>query len=156
MQSYYQKRSPHFASRLSSNVMIMKILTTMRSKLIIISILYPLVKLMTSSQLLETFELFNPVFDKEVFHIELPLLQYFLQKHVRDEFLPFKRESMADYKVAVYPVEFAVLGNHNLYFSCHIRLVYGFLSRREVSSSSTSSILGRADFKFSGIALLNW
>lgn len=30
------------------------------------------------------------------------------------------------------------------------------LSRREVSSSSTSSILGRADFKFSGIALLNW
>ena len=47
---------------------------------------------------------------------------------------------------------------HNLYFSCHIRLVYGFLSlsRREVSSSSTSSILGRADFKFSGIALLSW
>ena len=75
---------------------------------------------------------------------------------VRDEFLPFKRESMADYKGAVYPVEFAVLGNHNLYFSCHIRLIYGFLSRREVSSSSTSSILGRADFKFSGIALLNW
>ena len=95
-------------------------------------------------------ELFNPVFDKEVFHIELPLLQYFLQKQVRDvhlalslvghgiafqdggfksfcvivllievrdEFLPFKRESMADYKVAVYAVEFAVLGNHNLYFS---------------------------------------
>lgn len=29
-------------------------------------------------------ELFNPVFDKEVFHIELPLLQYFLQKQVRD------------------------------------------------------------------------
>lgn len=29
-------------------------------------------------------ELFNPVFDKEVFHIELPLLQYFLQKYVRD------------------------------------------------------------------------
>lgn len=110
------------------------------------------------SRLMMLLELFNPVFDKEVFHIELPLLQYFLQKHVRDEFLPFKRESMADYKVAVYPVEFAVLGNHNLYFSCHIRLVYGFLSlsRREVSSSSTSSILGRADFKFSGIALLNW
>ena len=77
---------------------------------------------------------------------------------IRDEFLLVKRESMADYKVAVYPVEFAVLGNHNLYFSCHIRLVYGFLSlsRREVSSSSTSSILGRADFKFSGIALLSW
>lgn len=67
-------------------------------------------------------------------------------------------QSMADYKVAVYPVEFAILGNHNLYFSCHIRLVYGFLSlsRKEVSSSSTSSILGRADFKFSGIALLSW
>ena len=29
-------------------------------------------------------ELFNPVFDKEVFHIELPLLQYFLQQQVRD------------------------------------------------------------------------
>ena len=29
-------------------------------------------------------ELFNPVFDKEVFHIELPLLQYFLQKQVCD------------------------------------------------------------------------
>ena len=77
---------------------------------------------------------------------------------VRDEFLPFKRESMADYKVAVYPVEFAILGNHNQYFSCHISWVYGFLSlsRKEASSSSTSSILGRADFKFSGIALLNW
>lgn len=84
MQSYYQKRYPHSASRLSSNVMIMKILTTMCSNHIIISILCPLVKLMTLSQLLETFELFNPVFDKEVFHIELPLLQYFLQKQVCD------------------------------------------------------------------------
>lgn len=64
--------------------MIMKILTTMCSNHIIISILCPLVKLMTLSQLLETFELFNPVFDKEVFHIELPLLQYFLQKQVCD------------------------------------------------------------------------
>ncbi len=67
-------------------------------------------------------------------------------------------ESMADNKVTVYSVEFTVLGNHNLYFCCHIRLVYGFLSlsRKEASSSSTSSILGRADFKFSGIALLSW
>ena len=38
----------------------------------------------------------------------------------------------------------------------YMHLVYGFLSlsRKEVSSSSTSSILGRADFKFSGMALL--
>lgn len=64
--------------------MIMKILTTMRSNHIVISILYPLFKLMTLSLLLEMFELFNTVFDKEIFHIELPLLQYFLQKHVRD------------------------------------------------------------------------
>ena len=63
--------------------MIMKILTTMRSNHIIISILYPLFKLMTPSLLLEIFELFNTVFDKEIFHIELTLLQYFLQKHVR-------------------------------------------------------------------------
>lgn len=41
----------------------MKILTTMCSKHIIISILYPLVKLMTLSLLLEMFELFNTVFD---------------------------------------------------------------------------------------------
>lgn len=36
-------------------------------------------------------------------------------------------------------------------------LYYGFLSlsRNKVSSSSTSSILGRADFRFSGTALLN-
>lgn len=46
--------------------MIMKILTTMCSNHIIISILCPLVKLMTLSQLLETFELFNTVFDKEI------------------------------------------------------------------------------------------
>lgn len=58
--------------------MIMKILTTMRSKLIIISILYPLVKLMTLSLLLEMFELFNTVLTKS-----FPL-QHFLQKHVRD------------------------------------------------------------------------
>ena len=64
--------------------MIMKTLTTMRSNLIVISILYPLFKLMTLSLLLEMFELFNTVFDKEIFHIELPLLQHFLQKHVRD------------------------------------------------------------------------
>lgn len=64
--------------------MIMKILTTMRSNHIVISILYPLFKLMTLSLLLEMFELFNTVFDKEIFHIELPLLQHFLQKHVRD------------------------------------------------------------------------
>lgn len=46
----------------------------------------------------------------------------------------------------------------NLYFSCHTHLFYRFLSlsRKEVSSSSTSSMLGRADFKFSGIALLSW
>ena len=84
MQSYYPKRFPHSASRLPSNVMIMKILTTMRSNHIIISILYPLFKLMTLSLLLEMFELFNTVFDKEIFHIELPLLQYFLQKQVCD------------------------------------------------------------------------
>lgn len=42
--------------------MIMKILTTMRNKLIIISILYPLVKLMTISELLELFESFNTTF----------------------------------------------------------------------------------------------
>lgn len=49
--------------------MIMKTLTTMRSNHIIISILYPLVKLMTLSELselLELFELFNTVFDKEI------------------------------------------------------------------------------------------
>lgn len=57
----------------------MKILTTMRSNHIVISILYPLFKLMTLSLLLEMFELFNTVFDKEIFHIELPLLQYFLK-----------------------------------------------------------------------------
>lgn len=84
MQSYYPKSSPYSATRLPSNVMIMKILTTMRSNHIIISILYPLFKLMTLSLLLEMFELFNTVFDKEIFHIELPLLQHFLQKHVRD------------------------------------------------------------------------
>ena len=84
MQSYYPKRSPHSTTRLTSDVMIMKTLTTMRSNLIVISILYPLFKLMTLSLLLEMFELFNTVFDKEIFHIELPLLQYFLQKHVRD------------------------------------------------------------------------
>lgn len=38
----------------------------MRSKLIIISISYPLVKLMPLSQLLELFGLFNTVFDKEI------------------------------------------------------------------------------------------
>ena len=43
--------------------MIMKILTTMCSNHIIISILYPLVKLMMLSVLLEMFELFNTVFD---------------------------------------------------------------------------------------------
>ena len=43
--------------------MIMKILTTMRSNHIVISILYLLVKLMTLSVLLEMFELFNTVFD---------------------------------------------------------------------------------------------
>lgn len=59
-------------------------MTTMRSNHIVISILYPLFKLMTLSLLLEMFELFNTVFDKEIFHIELPLLQHFLQKHVRD------------------------------------------------------------------------
>ena len=56
----------------------------MRSNHIVISILYPLFKLMTLSLLLEMFELFNTVFDKEIFHIELPLLQHFLQKHVRN------------------------------------------------------------------------
>ena len=76
---------------------------------------------------------------------------------VGNHYLLAKRESMADYKIAVYSIEFAILGNHNLYFYCHVHLVYGFLSlsRKEVSSSSTSSILGRTDFKFSGIALLN-
>ncbi len=43
--------------------MIMKILTTMRSNYIVISILYLLVKLMMLSVLLEMFELFNTVFD---------------------------------------------------------------------------------------------
>lgn len=38
----------------------------MRSDHIIISILYQLVKLMTLSQLLELFGLFNTVFDKEI------------------------------------------------------------------------------------------
>ena len=66
MQSYYPKRSPHSATRLPSNVMIMKILTTMRSNHIVISILYPLVKLMTLSLLLEMFELFITVFDKDI------------------------------------------------------------------------------------------
>ena len=63
--------------------------------------------------------------------------------------------------VSFINIDFVFNGNrgiHNLYFCCHIRLVYGFLSlsRKEASSSSTSSILGRADFKFSGIALLSW
>ena len=40
--------------------------TTLRSNHFIISILYPLVKLMTLSELLEMFELFNTVFDKEI------------------------------------------------------------------------------------------
>ena len=84
MQSYYPKKSSHSTTRLTSNVMIMKTLTTMRRNHIILSILYLLFKLMTLSLLLEMFELFNTVFDKEIFHIELPLLQCFLQKHVRD------------------------------------------------------------------------
>lgn len=46
--------------------MIMKTLMTLRSKHIVISIFYPLVKLMTLSQLLELFGLFNTVFDKEI------------------------------------------------------------------------------------------
>ena len=41
----------------------MKILTTMCSNHIVISILYLLVKLMMLSVLLEMFELFNTVFD---------------------------------------------------------------------------------------------
>ena len=63
MQSYYPKGSPHSGTRLPSNVMIMKTLIILRSKHIIISILYPLIKLMMLSELLEMFELFNTVFD---------------------------------------------------------------------------------------------
>ena len=58
--------------------MIMKILTTMRSKLIIISILYPLVKLMTLSLYLRCLSYSTPFLTKS-----FPL-QHFLQKHVRD------------------------------------------------------------------------
>ena len=46
--------------------MIMKTLMILRSKHIVISILYPLVKLMTLSELLEMFELFNTVFHKDI------------------------------------------------------------------------------------------
>ena len=42
--------------------------------------------------------------------------------------------------------------------TCHRPQFWGLLSlsRKDASSSSTSSTLGKADFKFSGIALLNW
>ena len=77
---------------------------------------------------------------------------------VGDEFLLVKRKSIIGYPIIIYSIEFSILGNQFVYFSCHRLQFWGLLSlsRKDASSSSTSSTLGKADFKFSGIALLNW
>ena len=67
-----------------------------------------------------------------------------------------KREILVRKPLLVYPVQFSRIGNQRCnYVFMVVRAVTHSFSKKEASSSSTSSILG-ADFKFSGIALLSW